>query len=453
MSGLFNENIKETLNQGDINGNDVSGVNVNNINIGISETANVVDMSQTANVVDMSKTNNTSVSTNLSSIINNFFYGTTGTTTTATDNKTNTTATTTNYGTHTNIFSLSNILFLIWFLLIYLVIFYLIKSFYKDDNDNFKETMALSRGIDIFIFGLLIILILYSYWSLSEKDKQNLIGYCLEWTHDFYSNPNTLFECLVFIVLFYLFIYLFGVPMTKETRPVSIYFIEQKLWIILISVIIVDFFVYVLNIPIVDMIFGNDNGLTKAWYDLRSEIKETEQKPKTKTEDKQVKPKERKPEVFNISNNLYTYSDAQAVCKSFNAELATIDQIHTAYDEGAEWCVNSWSANQQVLYPTQKSTYDRLQKIKGQENTCGRTGVNGGYVKDKSLRYGVNCYGIKPNPTNVEKSKLTSAQGYVPPKSKEDMILEAKVNFWKNNKDDYMTVSPFNNDKWSYQSI
>jgi LysR family glycine cleavage system transcriptional activator len=51
-----------------------------------------------------------------------------------------------------------------------------------------------------------------------------------------------------------------------------------------------------------------------------------------------------------------------------------------------------------------------------------------------------------------EKNRMKTAQVYVPPKSKEDMILEAKVNYWKNNKDDYMTISPFNSDKWSYGS-
>lgn len=445
MIGLFNENIKENLTENDISGTDLSGSKINNLSISLNETSNVIGISE----------KNTSISSNISSIINNFFYGNSQSGNTQnnsqsgnTQNQTGTNkSNTTYYGSSTDIFSLSNILFLIWFLLIYLVIFYLIKSFYKNDADPFKETMALSRGIDIFIFGLLIILIIYSYWSLSEKDKQNLIGYGLNWTHNFYNNPNTIFNCLVFIIIFYLFIYLCGVPMTKETRPLSIYFIEQKLWIILISVIIVDFFIYILNIPIVDMIFGSDGGLTKAWYNLREEVKETNNKP----ENKPVKSKEKKPEVFNVSNNLYTYNDAKAVCKAFNAELATVDQLHTAYDEGAEWCVNSWSANQQVLYPTQKSTYDRLQKIKGQENSCGRTGVNGGYVKDTSLRYGVNCYGIKPSPTNNEKAKMNSVQGYVPPKSKEDMILEAKVNYWKNNKEKYMTVSPFNNDKWSYE--
>ena len=37
-----------------------------------------------------------------------------------------------------------------------------------------------------------------------------------------------------------------------------------------------------------------------------------------------------KGEVFNVSKNIYTYSDAAAVCSAFDAELATFDQVKAA---------------------------------------------------------------------------------------------------------------------------
>jgi len=355
-----------------------------------------------------------------------------------------------------SIFSLSNILFILWFLVIYFIIFYFIKTFYKNDIDPLKEKMMLSRGIDIFIFGLIILITIYSYWSLSEKDKQHLIGYWMNFIQKFYDNPNSFFNTFIFIILFYCFVYFCGVPMTKETRPISIGILENKLWIVLITVIIVDFFIYVLNIPIIDLIFGINGGLVNSWYKLKSEIVHVPNtivdvsNAITDVSNNIPAQKNKKPEVFNISNNLYDYNDAQAVCKVFNADLATIEQVEQAYDEGGEWCVNSWSDGQLVLYPTQKSTYDRLQKIKGHEHSCGRTGVNGGYVEDKSLRFGVNCYGIKPDPNDIDIKRLNSIQNFVPPSSKEDIILNSKVEFWKNNKDKYAILSPFNNDKWSY---
>ena len=41
-------------------------------------------------------------------------------------------------------------------------------------------------------------------------------------------------------------------------------------------------------------------------------------------------------EVFNVSNNAYTYDEAKAVCSIYGAELATYDQIEQAYNNGAE---------------------------------------------------------------------------------------------------------------------
>jgi hypothetical protein len=357
------------------------------------------------------------------------------------------------FGDFAEIFTLNNILFIIWFLVVYLFIYYFAKTFYRNDADPFKEKIAFSRGIDIFIFGLIIVLAIYSYWDLTEHDKQHLVGYLLKWTQDFYNNPMSFFNTLMFLLIFYCFVYLCGVPMSKETRPMSIYLIEQKTWILLITVVIVDFFRYILGIPIIDIIFGLNGGLVDSWYKLKTD-------PSNNTVDFSrnlvdfsnniTKPK--KPEVFNIANSLYTYDDAQVVCKAYGARLATVDELNEAYDEGADWCVSSWSADQQVLFPTQKATYERLQGIKGAENSCGRTGVNGGRVGDTSTRFGINCYGIKPAPSSTDKLRMNEIYSQVTPKSKEELILEAKVEYWKNNKDMFAILNPFNTDRWSIQN-
>ena len=49
-----------------------------------------------------------------------------------------------------------------------------------------------------------------------------------------------------------------------------------------------------------------------------------------------------------------------------------------------------------AFYPTQKSTWNKLQKIKGHEHDCGRPGINGGYIDNPNVRFGVNCFGSKP---------------------------------------------------------
>jgi hypothetical protein len=105
-------------------------------------------------------------------------------------------------------------------------------------------------------------------------------------------------------------------------------------------------------------------------------------------------------EVFHISQNQFTYTDAPAVCAAYGAELATLEQIIDAYNHGAEWCGYGWSAGGFALYPTQKSTWDTLQAEPDQtkRTACGRPGVNGGYF-DPNTQFGVNCFGFKPSGT------------------------------------------------------
>jgi hypothetical protein len=324
-----------------------------------------------------------------------------------------------------------------------------------------KEQVAFSRGIDIFIFGLIIILTIYSYWNLTEHEKQHLVGYLLNWTQDFYNNPLSFLNTFVFLILFYCFVYLCGVPMTKETRPLSIYIIEQKTWLLLISILIVYFFKYVLGIPIIDIIFGLNGGLVDNWYKLKTDIQNVNRpfdssrnkmdvsNNKMDVSNNKVASSNKKAEVFNIANSLYTYEDAQAVCKAYGSRLATVDELNDAYNKGADWCVNSWSADRHVLFPTQKATYDKLQNVKGAENSCGRTGVNGGRVNNTSLRFGINCFGVKPEPSRGDKMRMNAIQNNIMPKTKEEVILQAKVDYWKNHKDQYTILNPFNTDKWS----
>jgi hypothetical protein len=104
-----------------------------------------------------------------------------------------------------------------------------------------------------------------------------------------------------------------------------------------------------------------------------------------------------KSEVFNISGNDYTYDEAAAVCAAYDAELATYDQLTTAYEAGAEWCGYGWTQGGMALFPTQQATWALLQSETDQSKrtACGRPGVNGGYF-DPSNKFGVNCYGVKP---------------------------------------------------------
>lgn len=149
-------------------------------------------------------------------------------------------------------------------------------------------------------------------------------------------------------------------------------------------------------------------------------------------------------EVFNISNNIYTYEDAPAVCRAYNARLATPEEVHSAFNNGADWCNYGWTQGQVALFPTQKATFNRMQTIEGHEHDCGVIGVNGGYFQNPDLQFGVNCYGKKPEPRLREKEMI----GYFPDitTDKEKRMQERVAEIKENNGD--ILITPFNSKQW-----
>ena len=120
--------------------------------------------------------------------------------------------------------------------------------------------------------------------------------------------------------------------------------------------------------------------------------------------------------------------------------------MNKAYKEGASWCSYGWSDDQLALYPTQKETYNQLQNIEGHENDCGRPGINGGYIDNKAVRFGVNCYGTKPKITSLEREIMNNTTKY--PKTNKDIVREKRTEYWSDKLKD-IVLAPFNYDSWN----
>lgn len=151
-------------------------------------------------------------------------------------------------------------------------------------------------------------------------------------------------------------------------------------------------------------------------------------------------------QVFNIPGNYYGYEDAKTLCQAYGSRLATYSEVEDAYNKGGEWCNYGWSDGQMALFPTQKTTFDNLQKIPGHEQDCGRPGVNGGYMANPHIQYGVNCFGYKPKITTEEEEMMQNTTPY--PKTEKDILFEKRVDYWKTKLNDIL-VSPFNYNSWS----
>ena len=146
-------------------------------------------------------------------------------------------------------------------------------------------------------------------------------------------------------------------------------------------------------------------------------------------------------EVFYVSDNVFTYSQAPAVCKAYGAELASYSQVEQAYNQGAEWCGYGWSEGGIALFPTQQATWEKLQKEQdpAARIKCGRPGINGGYF-DPNTKFGVNCYGVRPAKKASDASPNIST-------SSQDSI-DRLVSQFQQNLSKYV-VSPFNQKEWS----
>ena len=80
------------------------------------------------------------------------------------------------------------------------------------------------------------------------------------------------------------------------------------------------------------------------------------------------------------------------------------------------------------------------------KNDCGRPGINGGYIANPNVRFGINCFGHKPKITD-EEAKLMS-ESSIFPKTRAEIKFENNVEKWKRRLPNIL-VSPFNHNNWS----
>ena len=152
------------------------------------------------------------------------------------------------------------------------------------------------------------------------------------------------------------------------------------------------------------------------------------------------------PQVFHIPGNRFGYRDAQAVCSAYGGRLANIQEVQRAYQDGGGWCSYGWSDNQMALFPTQQAKWEALQKVPGHQHDCGRPGVNGGYIANPNVRFGINCFGFKPKITPDEQEDMDNTPYY--PKTAREINFDKRVAYWQNRLSE-LNVAPFAPGQWS----
>ena len=392
----------------DASGNDTSVVGATGVDTSVVDTS-VVD----ATGDDTPATDATGVDTSVADA--------TGDDTSTTDASGNDTSTTTK-NTKNNILTTSNFNMAIMFIFLYIVAYTLLGVFYKHDG-NITMSFLVDMMFTVIVAGVFYVL----YYSLDSNQQQELLNEKWKETKEYVNDEYSIAYQTISILLFYAFIYLFRIPMGSGSKPAVIFMIETLGWLLLLFILTNQFFIAVFNVSLVDD-FGKlfENKLNIQSKDIKTP--------------EEVAPKE---EVFNVSGNKYTYDDAQAVCKSYGSSLATYDQVESAYNSGAEWCNYGWSANQMAFFPTQKQTWQKLQVSDKYKNSCGRPGVNGGYMRNPNIRFGVNCFGTKPKPNDDDLKRIENNEPSRPIQNDLKKELEEKVDTSS------FVLSGFNYNQWN----
>ena len=360
-----------------------------------------------------------------------------------------------------SLFNKTTLIAFIGFICFYYILYYgLGKLFGTDISVNLLKT----RAINLTALSLGIISVLYFYYTLPAINQEHFFTYLLVLFKEEMNEPNMAGVMVLALVIFYIFVWIFEFPMRDEEKPISLHIFEFKSWVYLIMLLIIIFFIYVLHFEIVDYVYQE---VYIWWFWLKSKIDKDDikeppaQAPAPAPAPRPVTAPSKnviaaspspaavpdKNEVFNIGNNLYTYDDAQAICKAYDARLASYDEVEEAYDDGGEWCNYGWSKDQMILFPTQKSTWKELQNDPSKKHSCGRPGINGGHMPNPYVKFGVNCYGKKPDPNNLSKSLFDEAQK-TKPFTPAAIPGDPAVEYWKNQKDN-MRMNSHNKKEWS----
>ena len=290
-------------------------------------------------------------------------------------------------------------------------------------------TMVLQRSIDLIVFALLFVLCLFYLQTNSTVDElfrlesiQKGISFSLVQL----DTLNALYFFLMGLILIYAFTFIFS--LSSAVVPVSFSIVRDLFWFFFLLCSINE----IMKRGFKYSLFANLNKLVLQG----SMTPEEEEAAKKKLEEEELKKSlhNDRGEVFHIGNQLYSYKEADEICRLVNdSKLATREEMIKAQKQGANWEGSyGWCTDQQAY---------TISKEKGLE---------GGRVKNGDLLLGVNCIGKKPSITDRDRALMNLIRA----ESKGlDIMSQIKFLFAELNPDAFMTVRPFNFDQWSSEDV
>jgi hypothetical protein len=273
-------------------------------------------------------------------------------------------------------------------------------------------------------------------------NSNNGIPYSYDYLNNIGINPYVLFVLILIIVGYYILFSSLG----SSTQPISgtsssgLKILEIILWGLFILLIILNGMTYIFNTSVTASLKNLFTATPQVDIVLNTEETSLPGMPSS------VPEITRKQQVFHITGNKYTFDDSKAICSAYGGRLATYKEMEDSYKDGADWCSFGWSDGQMAFYPTQTDKWTNLQAIEGHEHDCGRPGINGGYIDNPNVRFGINCFGYKPKISQQEMEQMGNTSLY--PKTNKELNFDKKVDHWRSKLSE-ITVAPFNHSNWS----
>jgi hypothetical protein len=128
----------------------------------------------------------------------------------------------------------NNIVMLLWFLAIYFVITQLIGLSFGQD----KKHDISSKVLDGVTLCVIIVAMIQYFTSNNLDDAVNDTGKNASSLATYIDGDYSIFNIAIVICLLYFFIYLTGVPMSSDQKPVTIKIIENGSWLLFAVILI-----------------------------------------------------------------------------------------------------------------------------------------------------------------------------------------------------------------------
>ncbi len=240
----------------------------------------------------------------------------------------------------------------------------------------------------------------------------------------------------------------------------------------------IGYFRYLVNFGVTGMCEGDDReGETAEEETAQKQSSSTSTATATGTSMKS----ELSDEVFQISNQMYSYDEAKCKCEAYGGRLATKAELTDAYNRGAHWCNYGWIDGGEAYYPVQQCELDRKARLireynemlknhyrdprkytwrmvnearnrmdrEGALDYCGdNAGLHGGKFNNLRTRFGATCFGPKPAGMAVREKEAKCAMSEAEKKKLEEAEREKRTRKVCNGKSADDKIAAFNPDKW-----